>query len=149
MKPIYRSRQDAALPLNIVGEQITVLASRDETGDYEIFMQQGPAGTGAPPHQHRWNETFYVLSGEVEFGCEGSTQSAAEGALVHIPAGNVHWFRFAQNGGRMISITGNNSRASGFFRQLASQLPDGAVDAGIIGSVGNAHGVEFQVGAEC
>jgi hypothetical protein len=29
-------------PLNVVGEQITVLASGSQTGGYEIFRQAGP-----------------------------------------------------------------------------------------------------------
>jgi hypothetical protein len=36
-------------PLNVVGEQITVLASGSQTGGYEIFRQAGPDGSG--PHR--------------------------------------------------------------------------------------------------
>jgi hypothetical protein len=36
-------------PLNVVGEQITVLASGSQTGGYEIFRQAGPEGSGPPP----------------------------------------------------------------------------------------------------
>jgi hypothetical protein len=36
----------APAPLNVVGEQITVLASGSQTGGYEIFRQAGPEGSG-------------------------------------------------------------------------------------------------------
>lgn len=60
-------------PLNVVGERITVLASGEATGGYEIFLQQGPEGSGPPPHSHPWDESFYVTKGEMEFGIEKET----------------------------------------------------------------------------
>ena len=36
--------KDYQRPLNVVGEHITVLASGDATGGYEIFLQDGPEG---------------------------------------------------------------------------------------------------------
>ena len=55
-------------PLNVVGEQITVLASGAQTGSYEIFRQAGPEGSGPPPHFHPWDESFYVVKGDIAFG---------------------------------------------------------------------------------
>jgi hypothetical protein len=45
-------------PLNVVGEQITVLAPGSRTAGYEIFRQEGPEGSGPPPHCHPWDESF-------------------------------------------------------------------------------------------
>jgi quercetin dioxygenase-like cupin family protein len=55
-------------PLNVVGEQITVLAPGSRTGGYEIFRQAGPEGSGPPPHYLPWDESFYVVSGNIAFG---------------------------------------------------------------------------------
>ena len=52
--------KDYPRPLNVVGEHITVLASEAATGGYEIFLQEGPEGTGPPPHSHPWDESFFV-----------------------------------------------------------------------------------------
>ena len=68
-----------ARPLNVVGTQVTVLASNEATQSYGITLQQGDEGTGPPPHSHDWDEAFYVLSGEVQFSCDGE-------ALVALPA---------------------------------------------------------------
>src|SRR3954452_23299354 len=92
-------------PLNIVGEQITVLASGAQTGSYEIFHQAGPEGSGPPPHSHPWDEAFYVVKGEIAFGIEDRELVAQAGTLVHLPAGTTHWFRFGKGGGEMVSMT--------------------------------------------
>src|ERR1700692_2103493 len=92
-------------PLNVVGEQITVLASGSQTGGYEIFRQAGPEGSGPPPHCHPWDESFYVVRGNIAFGVGDKDMIAEPGTLVHLPAGTMHWFRFGKGGGEMISMT--------------------------------------------
>ena len=67
-QPFVVSPQDRTRSLSVVGEHITVLASAAQTGSYEIFFQAGPEGSGPPPHNHPWDEAFYVLHGEVAFG---------------------------------------------------------------------------------
>src|SRR5688572_978726 len=48
--PFVVRAADYAEPLNVVGEHITVLASGGRTGSYEIFLQEGPEGSGPIPH---------------------------------------------------------------------------------------------------
>ena len=73
------------IPLNVVGEHITVLASAAQTGSYEIFVQGGPEGSGPAPHNHPWHEACYVLRGEVAFGVGDRESLANEGTLVQVP----------------------------------------------------------------
>ena len=89
----------APRPLNIVGEQLTVLASGAQTGSYEVFHQVGPEGSGPPPHNHPWDEAFYVIKGEIAFGVGDRELVAQAGTFVHLPAGTTHWFRFGAGGG--------------------------------------------------
>ena len=77
-------------PLNVVGERITILASSQMTGGYEIFLQKGSEGSGPNPHSHPWDESFYVTKGEIDFGIGNETQTAVAGTLVHLPAGTTH-----------------------------------------------------------
>lgn len=111
-----RPSGQAPRPLNVLGERITVLLSADQTGGYELFRQQGEAGQGPPPHSHGWDESFYVVSGEVEFGVGGQTQRVGEGGVAHVPADAVHWFRFLGDG-EMISVTSRRG-ASALFTAL-------------------------------
>jgi quercetin dioxygenase-like cupin family protein len=71
--------------LNVVGTQVTVLASSAATQSYGITFQQGPEGAGPPPHSHDWDEAFYVLKGEIHFLCDGNAHACTVGTLVHVP----------------------------------------------------------------
>jgi len=119
--------QNYPRPLAVVGEHITVLASGVETGGYEIFLQSGLEGSGPPPHTHPWDESFYVLTGEIEFGIGEDICAACPGMLVHLPAETRHWFRFGKGGGKMISMTSRAGAARMFAeidRDIAADQPD-------------------------
>lgn len=125
--PLIVTPDGAPRPLNVVGEQITVLASGAQTGSYEVFRQAGPEGSGPPPHNHPWDECFYVTRGEVAFGIDADEMVASAGTLVHLPAGTTHWFRFGNGGGEMISMTsraGASQMFTDFDREIAPDRPD-------------------------
>ena len=112
----------------MVGEHITVLASGETTGSYEVFLQEGPEGSGPIPHTHPWDESFFVIRGEVDFSVDGSAlRTAQPGDLVHVPAGTPHWFRWCRSGGAMVSMT-SRLGASRLFadidREIAPDKPD-------------------------
>jgi quercetin dioxygenase-like cupin family protein len=114
-------------PLEVVGLQVKVLASGKNTGGYEIFLQNGVEGSGAPPHHHPWDESFYVVSGDVEFGFDDQDHVARAGTLVHLPAGTVHWFRVGKGGAQMISMTGREAASAMFEhidREISPTSPD-------------------------
>jgi quercetin dioxygenase-like cupin family protein len=125
--PFVVTPASAPAPLNVVGEKITVLASGAQTGSYEIFRQAGPEGSGPPPHCHPWDESFYVVKGDIAFGVGDKDMIAEPGTLVHPPAGTMHWFRFGNGGGEMISMTSREA-ASHFFtdvdRAISPEQPD-------------------------
>lgn len=131
--------KDYAPTLNIVGEHVTVLASGEATGGYEIFLQRGPEGSGPPPHSHPWDESFFVTKGEIDFGLDAESTTALPGTLVHLPAGTVHWFRFGKGGGEMISMTsrlGASKMFTDFAREVAPTNPDLAKLAEVGGRYG-------------
>ena len=142
-KPFVVTPDNLPRPLDIVGEQITILASKTATHSFEIFLQDGPEGSGPPPHSHDWDEAFYVTRGEIEFGFNEKQMTATPGTLVHLPAGTVHWFRFGKGGGQMISVTGQGSGASGLFTDLAEGIPSGEPDIEKILSIAKRHKVTF------
>lgn len=59
-------------PLDLGGFEITVLASEDDTGDYEVFYIAGPEGKGPGPHYHPWHESFFVLQGTLHCGVDNT-----------------------------------------------------------------------------
>ncbi len=53
-----------------------------------------PTGGGPPPHIHlREDESFYVVSGDLEILIGDSTHKAKAGDFVFIPRGTVHRFK--------------------------------------------------------
>ena len=109
--------------LHLAGVDITPLVSADQSADYEIGVISGQEGHGPPPHSHPWDETYFVLRGEVVFGVGLNEQVFAAGALVHVPAGERHWFRFDQPGETVV-VTGGHC-AFAMFKGLAD-VPDGS-----------------------
>jgi quercetin dioxygenase-like cupin family protein len=141
-KPFVVKPQDYAAPLNIVGEHVTVLASGEATGGYEIFFQRGPEGSGPPPHSHPWDESFFVTKGQIDFGIGDESTTALQGTLVHLPAGTVHWFRFGRGGAEMLSMT-SRLGASKMFTDLAQEIPPVNPDLQQLAEVGARHGLKL------
>ena len=139
-KPFVVTPTNSPRSLNVVGEKITVLASGDQTGSYEVFLQDGPPDTGPPPHSHPWDETFYIMKGDVQFSLGEDTQIATPGTLVHLPAGTVHWFRCGSEGALMLSVTSRKG-ASDVFAALDREIPPGPPDVAKIIEVISANGV--------
>jgi len=144
-KPIIKFPDDQPTPLNIVGEGITILTSKPESSGYEIFLQEGPEGSGPPPHSHDWDESFYVIKGNIEFGYDEEQVTATAGTFVHLPAGTVHWFRFNAGGGQMISITSQTSNAAIFFTELTNEIPSGQPDLDKLKLVADRNCVTFHI----
>jgi quercetin dioxygenase-like cupin family protein len=138
-KPFVVAPRDYAPALNLVGEQITVLASGEETEGYEIFLQRGPEGSGPPPHSHPWDESFFVIKGEIAFGVGAESTTASAGTLVHLPGGTVHWFRIGKDG-EMLSMT-SRLGASKMFAELAREVAPVNPDLGKLAQVGARHGL--------
>ena len=140
-KPFVVAPADYAPALDIVGEQITILASGEATEGYEIFFQRGPEGSGPPPHSHPWDESFFVTKGEIDFGIADESTTAMPGTLVHLPAGTVHWFRFGKGGGEMLSMT-SRLGASKMFIDLAREVAPANPDLRKLAEVGGRHGLK-------
>jgi quercetin dioxygenase-like cupin family protein len=143
--PFVVAPEDYAGTLDIVGEHVTVLASGARTQGYEVFLQRGPEGSGPPPHSHPWDESFFVMKGEIEFGIDAETKTASPGTLVHLPAGTVHWFRFGPGGSTMLSIT-SRLGASEMFADMAREIAPVDPDLGQLAEVGGRHGLKLAHG---
>lgn len=139
-KAFVVSPRDYPRPLNVVGEHITVLAPGAATGGYEVFLQEGPEGSGPVPHSHPWDESFFVTRGEVDFSIDGADQTAPAGTLVHLPAGTMHAFHFRQDGGAMISMTSRDG-ASRMFTELDREIAPDQPDLGKLLAIARQHGL--------
>ncbi|HEY7165649.1 MAG TPA: cupin domain-containing protein [Candidatus Binatia bacterium] len=141
--PFVTKREDSPRSLNVVGENITVLASGAQTGSYEIFLQVGPENSGPPPHSHPWDESFYVIRGEIAFGVGDTETVASAGTLVHLPAGTTHWFRFGKGGGEMLSMTSREG-ASRMFTDMDREIAPAKPDLEKLVEIGRRYGLALS-----
>lgn len=124
-QPFVVTPRDYDPALNVLGIRVTVLASNRATLGYEITRQQGEKGMGPPPHSHDWDESFYVVAGEVEFTCSGKTTICSPGTLVHIPAGTVHSFHYLADGCDVLELTGQGGTATQMFTAVSRESVSG------------------------
>jgi quercetin dioxygenase-like cupin family protein len=92
---VARPDTDETLPhYGVAGNTYTILLSGSDTaGRYCLIDMHIPPEGGPPPHRHDFEETFSLLSGEVEFTFRGAKQTVRAGETVHIPANAPHQFR--------------------------------------------------------
>lgn len=82
--------------LQIAGGEYRIIISGEETnGTFAIIEMSVPSGAGPVPHAHpNFQETFYVLEGELNFHSEMGSYLAKKGATVSIPKGGlIHHFK--------------------------------------------------------
>jgi quercetin dioxygenase-like cupin family protein len=82
--------------LSVVGDTYRILVTGKETsGAFATIDMLIPPGGGPGPHAHPdFEETFYVIEGEVEVKSEAGTYVAKKGSYVVIPKGGiVHCFK--------------------------------------------------------
>ena len=121
-----------------------VLASAAQTGSYEIFFQAGPEGSGPPPHNHPWDEAFYVMRGEVAFGIGNGESLSVAGTLVHVPGGTNHWFRYGRGGGEILSMTSGEGE-SAFFTDVDRNMSPENPDLGKFIAIAESHRLRFPL----
>ena len=57
-----------------------------------VFLSHNTPGTGAPLHKHPYEETFFVIEGDVLFTVDGKEIEAGDGDIIVVPANTPHKF---------------------------------------------------------
>ena len=82
--------------LSVAGNTYRVIISGKQTaGSFAVIDMLVPPGGGPAPHAHPdFQESFYVVEGQVDFKSESGNYSAKAGSFVNIPLGGiVHCFK--------------------------------------------------------
>jgi quercetin dioxygenase-like cupin family protein len=135
---------DRSPALNVVGVKVTILVSDAVSPTQQITLQSGDEGAGPPPHSHPWEESFFVTKGQVNFTCGGQTTTCSAGTLIRVPADTVHAFSFGPDGGEMLEVTGQGSKAVQMFLALDREIPPGPPDVNKVANVGGKYGLAIQ-----
>jgi quercetin dioxygenase-like cupin family protein len=101
-----------------------VLSGKQTGGTFAMIEMEVPPGAGPGPHSHPdFQETFYVLEGEVEFTSETGKGVAGKGALIHIPLnGPVHCFKNKSSVAARLLCTVVPSGLDEFFATMGKPL---------------------------
>src|SRR5690349_17970436 len=109
--------------LTVVGDRMRVLVDGNACASpFEMFLVDGDAGSGPPPHAHPWLESYYVIDGKVMVEIDGEQTVAEPGTSAIVPAGQVHRFEVLTPTARFIVAT-SGTDASAFFRDLSENAP--------------------------
>jgi quercetin dioxygenase-like cupin family protein len=97
-RPLTHASAETATHIGIVGNTYTLLITGEQTnGRYCLIDMQVPPGGGPPPHRHDFEESFTILTGELQATFRGTTTTVKAGETIHIPAGAPHQFRNASS----------------------------------------------------
>ena len=70
-----------------------LVRSEQSAGRVGVVESVMPSGTAGPPlHRHDFDETFYVLEGELTFHLDGELVTVGAGGLAFAPGGAPHTF---------------------------------------------------------
>lgn len=130
--------------LNVLGMQLKFLCTSEDTkGRYSSMLNTVPKGLGAPPHQHPWDESFYVLKGQVEFLVGNQKHVLNVGDYVLAPANTTHAFLgLSDEEGLMIAFEspGHSHR---FFEEINDTVTNLPEDLEKMPGIGQRHNVTF------
>lgn len=125
----------------ILGETLTPMLTNAMGSAIEIFDTTGIPGGGPPPHKHKWEEIYVVLSGEMDVSVDGTTKRLKAGEFAHVPADTPHAYKTLTDTHFLTIVSKGN--AAKFFKEVADDVQMSPPDIDGIVRVGAKHGITF------
>ena len=121
-----------------------ILSSDDTGGALSITDCVSPAGSGPPRHVHHdADETFVMLSGDVQFWLEGEILNRGPGQALFVPRGKEHSFRvLSDTPARHLTILSPGGFEA-FFRKMATDALQIPRDMARINKIAQDHHLTF------
>jgi quercetin dioxygenase-like cupin family protein len=95
--------------------------TEDTNSHYAMFEMTDTVGGSAPAHSHPWEETFYILEGELEVLIGNRYETISAGAVAHFPANAVHAFKIVSPVARVLIIV-SPTIAEAFYREAGARI---------------------------
>jgi quercetin dioxygenase-like cupin family protein len=129
--------------LQVLTDRVRVLTSGKATGGrYELFEYTASEDGVTPPHQHPWDEDYFVLDGGLDLGFNGVTRSYGRGESVRIAAGTAHTFKVRAGGARFLMVA-SPSAVGAFFQDLDGALRSVRLNEAEVGRIAAIHKVQM------
>lgn len=125
----------------VLGETLRPMLTNAMGSAIEIFDTKGIPGGGPPPHTHKWEEIYVVLSGEMDVVVDGKTTRLGPGGIAHIPAMTPHGYTTLDHTHFLTIVSKGN--AAKFFKQVSTEVEMNPPDIAGVLRVGAEHGITF------
>src|SRR5262245_49321944 len=134
---------DTAESHHVLGETLRPMLTNAMGSAIEIFDTTGIPGGGPPPHKHKWEEIYVVLTGEMDVMVDGKTTRIGPGQFAHVPADTPHAYKTLTDTHFLTTVSKGN--AAKFFKEVADEVSMNPPDIPGIINVGAKHGITFLV----
>ena len=130
--------------LSVLGAGVRFLLEAARTGhNFSIMEVELPRDQGPPPHEHPWDEAYYVLDGDVWFLVGEDEMVVKTGDFVYAPEGTIHSFRGAGDKPARVLVLDAPATAEGFFRDADREIKVFPDDLKKVPEIGARHGMRF------
>jgi quercetin dioxygenase-like cupin family protein len=134
------SGQGESFPM--LGLTFTAKITADDTNNGWVMHEiTGTEGHGAPLHTHPWEETFYVLEGEMEVHIGRRQSFVTAGTLMHLPANVAHDFRVCSPTIRLLEMI--PAFAQSFYQEVGEKITSMPPDLELFETICRKHGVRL------
>ena len=131
--------------LPVLGTQVRFLCESAHTQRRFSMMEVTlPLDMGPPPHDHDWDEAYYVLEGEVRFQVGEDVGVYSQGDFLFAPGGLVHAFQGASVKPARVLVFDAPATMEGFFREAAREIQVFPQDLAKVPALGDKHQLRFQ-----
>ena len=132
--------------LRVMGAAVRFFCGAQSTGKAWSLMEvEVPERTGPPPHEHPWDEAYYVVAGEMRFHIDGREQLVSAGDFIFAPGGTVHGFQGASKEPARVIIFDAPAHAEAFFREMHQEVKEMPRDMPKVLAIGERHEIRFRV----
>jgi quercetin dioxygenase-like cupin family protein len=131
-------------PLHVLGTEVRFLCEAASTRNAWSLMQVTlPRDAGPPPHNHSWDEAYFVTEGQVDFTVGTQSFTATAGDFVYTPGGVVHGFRGASAQAAHMLIFDAPAHAGAFFTRVDREVKELPRDLAKVREIGEHTGIYF------
>lgn len=136
--------KDEGEKLSVLGTELRFLCLPDQTDKAWSLMEAVlPKDAGPPPHEHPWDEGYYIVEGEVQFVLGDQTRLVKAGDFLYAPGGTVHAFKGASERPARILVFDAPAAAEGFFRDIHREVKAYPGDLAKVPEIGQRHNFRF------
>ncbi|HEX4886377.1 MAG TPA: cupin domain-containing protein [Casimicrobiaceae bacterium] len=137
-------RRDEGETLRVLGVGVRFVCRAEATKHAWSLMETViPKDAGPPPHDHPWDEAYFVTAGEVEFEIGGRRERVRAGDFVYAPGGTLHAFHGVSEAPARMLIFDAPAHAEAFFKDVDREVTDLPRDLAKVPGIGERHGLRF------